>query len=645
MKNFYRALREAWRYWLPLVAGIMCSIAMAALWGGNIVVLFPAIETMVQGDNLQTWNEKRIAATRENVRNLEAEHDAIVLPPNTDDSHNNLRTKKDLLNAKLQAERIGLVSRESLQPWLQKWLPATPFHTVLLVLALLVAGTILKQIFGMANAVLVSYVSQNIAREIRMRVFDKALTLDRQGFNALGASGFTASITQTTNVLAQGITAFYGGFLTEPLRIFSCVLLALLVSWRVALASMIFAPVMVVSMIWLNRKIRGLAKQALDRSLGFHHVMLEVFNARGTVQSYTMEEFERERFHKATKQMRRMGILGGFYNSLANPITECFGIAALCTGLGTAAYLVITHETHIFGIRMTSQPMTVTELTVVFGLLVGATEPLRKLSGAIAGINSGSAAADLLYPLLDKQTQIVDPPNPQQLSAPHHAIQFQNVTFSYDGKHDVLTNVNLTIPFGERLAVVGPNGGGKSTLMNLLCRFFDPQQGQLLIDGFSLKDLALHDIRSRIAIVSQQSEFFNETIQHNIRYGRWEATDEEVIEAAKKAKAHDFISGFAQGYQTRVGPNGQRLSGGQRQRIALARALLRNSEILILDEATNQIDVESEKLIHEALLCHACDRTLIMITHRQSTLTLATRVVQVDRGGLTVISESQSKAA
>jgi ATP-binding cassette subfamily B protein/subfamily B ATP-binding cassette protein MsbA len=182
-------------------------------------------------------------------------------------------------------------------------------------------------------------------------------------------------------------------------------------------------------------------------------------------------------------------------------------------------------------------------------------------------------------------------------------------------------------------------------MLNLLCRFYDPQQGKVRIGGISLRRLAIRDIRSRIAIVSQQSDFFNESILHNIRYGRWEATNEEVIEAAKKAKAHDFISEFPQGYQTVVGPNGQRLSGGQRQRIALARALLRNCEILILDEATNQIDVESEKLIHAALLEHGRDRTLIMITHHQSTLTLATRVVQLDRGQLTEVSRATPDAA
>ena len=342
MNNFYRALREAWRHWLPLSTGILCSFVMAMLWGANIVALFPAIETMVHGDNLQSWNEKRIVASREKLAALKTDYQATVLPAKTDGNYHKLRLKKDLLGAKLQAEQASLQSHESLQPWMEKWLPTQPFSTVVLVLALVVCGTILKQFFGLANTVLVSYVSQCIAREVRLRVFSKAVTLDRQGFNSLGTSGFTAFITHTTDGLAQGITSFYGGLLAEPLRIVSCLVLALMVSWRVTLASLVFAPMMFVLMVWLNRKIRGMARNALDRSLGFHHVMLEVFSALGTVQANTMESFEQERFRKSTKEMRRMGVLASFYNALANPITEVFGIPALCSSLGTAGYLVST---------------------------------------------------------------------------------------------------------------------------------------------------------------------------------------------------------------------------------------------------------------------------------------------------------------
>ncbi len=637
MQNFYRALREAWRYWPILTAAMICSLFAAVLWGANIVLLFPIVEATVHGDNLQTWNGKRIAESREKLLALEADLQTAERSPATGGS---LRQQQDQVRSVLLAEQASLQSREQLQPWLEAWLPNSPLRTVLLVLVLVVCGTLLKQLFGIANAVLVSYVSLSIARDLRMQVFGKAVALDRRGFQSLGISSFMTTITQTTDSVAQGITAFYGGLLSEPLRILSCLSLAFLMSWRLTLASLIFMPVMVWLIVWLNRKIREMARQAWNRTRAFHHIMLEVFTALPTVQANTMEEFERERFRAATGQMRRIGVQASFYSALANPVTEVFSVAVLCTGLGAALYLAISQETHLFGIPLSSQHMSVTELTVVFGLLIGATEPLRKLSGAISGVNTGSAAAELLYPLLDAQSQIVDSPDPQSVSRPHRSIEFRDVAFSYDGQHHVLTRGNLTIPFGERLAVVGANGSGKSTLVNLICRFYDPQKGSVLIDGVSLKDLSVHDLRSRIAVVTQQSDFFNETILHNIRYGRWEATDEEVVEAAKKARAHEFIREFAEGYQTLVGPGGQRLSGGQRQRIALARALLRNAEILILDEATNQIDVESEELIHATLLEHGCGCTMIMVTHRQSTLRLATRVVQVAGGELVEVADA-----
>jgi ATP-binding cassette subfamily B protein/subfamily B ATP-binding cassette protein MsbA len=306
----------------------------------------------------------------------------------------------------------------------------------------------------------------------------------------------------------------------------------------------------------------------------------------------------------------------------------------LCTGVIVSGYLVINQETHILGIPMSDKPLSITLVTVFFAMLVGASDPLRKLSSVITGINSGMAAAGLLYPILEAKSHLVEPTSPTELPKPHKRIEFRDISFSYDGLQQVLQNINLTIQRGDHLAIVGPNGGGKSTIINLLCRFYDPQQGQVLIDGVPLCDVTIKDLRSRIALVTQQTEMFNESILHNIRYGRWDASDEEVKAAACLARADNFISGFPHGYGTLVGPNGHRLSGGQRQRISLARAFLRNAEILILDEATSQIDADSEKLIHEALVDYGQDRTLIMITHRESTLSLANRIVRVDRGQL-----------
>jgi ATP-binding cassette subfamily B protein/subfamily B ATP-binding cassette protein MsbA len=647
MRLFVRALKEGLHHWPKLALALACSLVGAALWVANIGALSPIIQTTLNRQSLQDWNRGRAADAAGNIKKLDAQ---IAVATKTVDAASDGEKKKslafdlDVLRGKRRAEQLTIASSERLQPFLE-YLPSKPFPTVLVIVSAVLLATILKQIVSLADTMLVSSVSQSIARDIRIRIFDKAVALDRPGFNSLGISGFSAYIMQTTEMLAGGITSFYDGALNEPLRVIGCLIGAALISWRLTLASLIFTPIVVFMIVWLNRRIRDISRRVVSRSRGFNHVMLEVFSSLMTVQAYTMEGFERERFRSATKEMRRAALRSVYYSSLASPITEIFGIGMLCTALGVAAYLLINQETSIFGITITSEPLSIPAMTVFFGLMIGAADPLRKLSGVITGINTGMAAAKILYPVLDQQSRIVDPPHPRQIAKPHRQIEFRNVGFSYDGSHYVLRNVNLAIPFGEHLAIIGPNGGGKSTLVSLLCRFFDPQEGEITIDGVPLKEMALGDLRGRIALVTQQTELFNETILHNIRYGCWTASDEAVIEAAKRAKAHDFISSFPEGYKTIVGPNGQRLSGGQRQRVALARAILRNAEILIMDEATSQIDAESERLIHDVLAELGQGRTMIMISHRESTLALARTIAQIDHGELRIIERGAARAA
>ncbi len=637
MKYLARALKQAWRHWPALAIALFCSLGVAALWGANIAALFPIIETTLHGQSLQEWNLKRLEraqssqATHEaEAQQLEQRRAATVNPKEKQE----LGFQLDVLKTQIKLDRAGIYSAERLQPFLARFMPSKPFATVTLI-ALLVAGaTALKQLLMLTNTMLVSYVSQSIARDVRGQLFDKSLSLDRPAFDSQGISGFTAHITHTTDMLASGITSFYGGAVTEPLRILACLGGAWLISWRLTLASLVFAPIAAFLILFLNRRIRALSLRVLDRSMGFHHVMLEVFNSLLTVQANTMEDFERRRFGDSTAGIRRYAMKATFYNALSSPVTELLGMGILCTGVIVSGYLVINQETHIFGIPMSDKPLSITAMTVFFAMLVGASDPLRKLSTVITGVNSGMVAAGFLYPILEKKSYLVESPTPTPLPTPHERIEFRDISFSYDGIQPVLRQVNLAIHRGDHLAIVGPNGGGKSTIINLLCRFYDPRQGEVLIDGISLRDVALKDLRGRIALVTQQTELFNESILHNIQYGRWNATEEEVKAAARLARADGFISEFPQGYQTRVGPNGQRLSGGQRQRIALARAFLRNAEILILDEATSQIDVESEKLIHDALVEYGQGRTLIMITHRESTLSLATRIVRIENGRL-----------
>ena len=649
MHYFLRALREAAKNWPLLAAAMLCSAAVAALWSANIAALHPIIEVTLKGESLQSWNQREVAAARERIEGADAERTAVharLAGAAVDGAE--LATDRNrlaLLEQKQAADGRVVAWGEWLGPWLDRLLPIDPFKTVLVVVAFVVVSTVLKHVLLLTGTMLVSWVAMDISRTIRSKVFDKALELDRAQFMRQGSAGFMAQVTHTADMLASGITTVYGGAITEPLKILGCLGGAFIVSWRLTLACLTLAPVVGFLMVWLNRRIRGVSKSILARSRGFHHVLLEALNNVLTVQAYTMEDFERQRFRTCTGDMMRTGMWHAFYHALANPITEILGIGMVATSIAVGAWLVINQETQIFGITMTDQPMTVSGIMVFFGLLIGASDPVRKLSAVITGFNMGIVGAQGLYPLLDTPSKLSEASAPRTLPSPHREIRLDGVSFSYDGIDTVLRDVNVSIAFGERVAIVGPNGGGKSTLVNLICRFYDPTQGRVLLDGVPLTDLALRDLRRRIALVTQQTELFNESILYNIRYGRWEASDEEIEAAARQAHAHEFIADFPEGYRTMVGPNGFRLSGGQRQRISLARAFLRNAEILVLDEATSQIDVESERLIHEALARYVENRTVIMITHRASTLALADAIIEVEHGTVRKRPTRQHQAA
>jgi subfamily B ATP-binding cassette protein MsbA len=649
MHYLFRALREAVKRWPLLLAAFACSAGVAGLWGANIAALFPIIEVTLRGESLQSWNDKRIESARERLDTAEEEsrrlRDDLAAGTLDPAAAHAARTRVDTLTTAAHGDRAVLYSGEKLRPWLARLFPTDPFRTVLVVVMLVVVSTFLKHVLLLASTLLVTWVAMNIARDIRLKVFDKALELDRTQFMRHGSAGFMAQVTSTSDMLASGITAVYGGAVTEPLKILACLGCAVMVSWRLTLACLMLAPVVGFLMVWLNRRIRGVSQGILARSRGFHHVLLEALNNVLTVQAYTMEDFERKRFRHCTGDMLKTGMWHTFYHALANPITEILGIGMVATSIAVGAWLVINQETKIFGITMTEQPMTVPGIMIFFGFLIGASDPVRKLSGVITGLNVGMVGAQGLYPLLDTPSKLVEAAEPRRVPSPHREIRLENVSFSYDGIDTVLRDVNVSIRFGERVAIVGPNGGGKSTLVNLVCRFYDPTAGRVTIDGVPLTDVALADLRGRIAMVTQQTELFNESIHYNIKYGRWDATDEEIEEAARKAHAHDFIADFPDGYRTMVGPGGFRLSGGQRQRISLARAFLRNAEILVLDEATSQIDVESERLIHEALARYVENRTVIMITHRASTLALADSILEVEHGHVTKRPAAQHQAA
>ncbi|HUE75088.1 MAG TPA: ABC transporter ATP-binding protein, partial [Pirellulaceae bacterium] len=341
----------------------------------------------------------------------------------------------------------------------------------------------------------------------------------------------------------------------------------------------------------------------------------------------------RRKLHHSGKQYFFRAIKIALYNALARCSAEALGISIVCVALLAGAYLVLNKQTDLFGIKIMDRPMSVPMLLTFYTLLVGMSDPARKLSEIFNYLQRGIAASDRVYEMLDRKPKIVDPPQPKYVKSPTPELHFDNVSFAYTPGQLVLRDVELTIPFGETIAFVGPNGCGKTTLINLLPRFYDPDEGTIRLDGLDTRDLRLRDLRQMIGLVSQQGLLFDDTVLNNIRYGTPYATEAEVIEAAKKAFAHKFITEkLEKGYNTNVGERGGRLSGGQRQRVLLARAILRDPQILILDEATSQIDLESEQLIHKVLEQFTRGRTTLLVTHRTASLALASRVVVMDGG-------------
>jgi len=309
----------------------------------------------------------------------------------------------------------------------------------------------------------------------------------------------------------------------------------------------------------------------------------------------------------------------------------------MTTAVVAGSYLVMYQTTEIFGIQITSKRLGPAAMLVFFGMLIGASDPVRKFAAVIDGINTGAVAANLLYPMLDQPTRINNPEHPVSTPRPHRVLRLENVNFSYDDSNQVLSDVSLKIPHGVTVAIVGANGSGKSSMINLLCRFYDPQGGSVCLDETDVRSMDLKDLRGRIALVTQNTELFNEDIYYNIGYGAENATREEIIEAARAAHAETFIrDDLPRQFETVLGQNGHRLSGGQRQRIALARALVRDPDILILDEATSQIDMESERLIFDTIREQCRHRTVFFVTHRKSVLDIAEIILRFDRGAISV---------
>jgi ATP-binding cassette subfamily B protein/subfamily B ATP-binding cassette protein MsbA len=650
MNNFFRALRLVFRYKWTLAASTFTAIMVALLWSLNIGGAYPVLAVITSGQSVQDWladsivqSQKKVDDFNAKISTLQADIDNVqaAWAAAPVDDQKSLQTKQLRLKHELASQTTSLEAEQSylkrckfFQPYVGKYLPADAYTALVVIMMAISLGYILKNIFLVFDSILVDRLSNLATLDLRKKFYRRTLRMDLGSFNEARVSELMSRFTNDVSVINNGIQTVIGRAVREPLKMFACLIFAAWINWRLLLISLIIAPLAGYLINRLSKMLKRANRKALEETSTFYNILSETLGGIKVVKAFTMERQERLRFHQNSKQFYRKTMKISRLDALIHPVTELAGITMICLTILAGTYMVLhPQQTHLWGIKICTRPMKFTDLALFYAMLAGSIDPARRLSDVFNGIQRACAAADRVYQLLDREPSVCDPAKPRTLVRHHRHIVFENVSFSYLPDQTVLSDINLRIPYGETLAIVGANGSGKTTLANLIARFYDPTSGSIRIDDVDLREARMRDLRSQIGLVTQEPLLFDDTVFNNIRYGSPQATKQQVIDAARKAYAHRFIEELLEkGYDTNVGQLGGRLSGGQRQRISIARAILRDPPVLILDEATSQIDLESEQLIHKVLEQFVRGRTAIIITHRLQTLDLADRVLVLDQG-------------
>jgi subfamily B ATP-binding cassette protein MsbA len=635
MKNFYRVVQLTLKRRTTFIVAVACSIGVALFWGGNLALIKPVIEIVFTdkkphalADQKVTDAQDKLTATDQVLTQL-----AVELAAAPAAKQRELKTRQDRLKSQRLVDEKRLKIAEFVRPLVRKYVPNDTFAALALFLGFFVVATLLKDAMLVGNLVLVERLTQLAMFDLRNQLFRKTLQMEMAHFGEGHSSHLMHRISGDVNCAFAGVNVLCGRMILEPLKMLACLAGAAYICWKLLLVSLLVVPLAAYVMVRLTKSLRKANKRAMEE-MGFLYTLLsETLTNIQTVKAFGMERHERHRYHSSGKKYYHRSMRIIFFNALGRASAEFMGMAIISMAIGVGAYLVIHPQAKLFGIPIMDPPLNLSSLLAFYALLAGVSDPARKMSEVMGTLQRGVAAADRVFDIVDYQPKIVDPPQPKILSNPRPELVFDRVSFQYTTGQRVLHDVELRIPFGQTVAIVGPNGCGKTTLANLLPRFYDAVDGAVRLDGIDIRDLRVKDLRRLTGLVAQQATLFDDTVLNNIRYGSPHASEEAVVAAAEKAFAHRFIvERLGKGYQTVVGERGGRLSGGQRQRVLLARAILRDPKFLILDEATSQIDLESEQLIHRVLEQFIHGRTTLLITHRMSSIALADRIVVMDMG-------------
>jgi subfamily B ATP-binding cassette protein MsbA len=497
-------------------------------------------------------------------------------------------------------------------------------ESLLLVLPLaLFAVAVLKSVFNYGQNYLMNYVGNQVITDIRQQLFGKLIRLPVSYHDANTSGRLVARVVSDVTLMANAVAGVLKDIFQQGLTFLAMMGVIFYQNWRLGGLSVIVIPLAVFTMVRMGKRLRALAASGQERMGDMASTLQETLSGIRMVKAYGREESEAARFQRSNRSFLSTTMKAIQVSSLGSSHMEVIGVVGVAVIIWYGGFLVINGS------------MTPGEFFSFLTAMFMAYAPIRKLSGSNNAIQQALAAAERVFGVLDLKTEQEAEKGQLELPRIAQSVTFDDVTFHYESQSvPALNDINLTIRAGEMVALVGSSGSGKTTLVNLIPRFYEPTAGRILIDGIDTQSYTLRSLRSQIGMVSQDVVLFDDSIRNNIAFGREDATDEDIVQAARLAYAHDFVERLPEAYQTVVGEKGVKLSGGERQRLAIARAILRDPPLLILDEATSALDTESERVVQLALANLMKNRTTVVIAHRLSTIQQADRIMVMARGSI-----------
>jgi len=511
--------------------------------------------------------------------------------------------------------------------YLQQFIPSA-IHNVWTMVAVAILGVFfIKGLCDYFGNYFVNYVGFSAVTDLRQKVFERVLRQDAHFFESHSTGRLMSNIMNDLEKIQVATSHMLADWLRQSFTVVFLLFVVIQKDWRLALVSLSVLPFVLIPTLRIGRRIRRTTRRAQDDAADLNQILQETISGHQVVKSFGTEDIEANRFRVAANRLKSSNLRYILQQALPSPLIENFGAITIVGLLSYARLQIKDHS------------LTPGEFSSFVIALLMLYEPVKRLTGIHNIFQQAIGASQKVFEYLDGDQQISDKPGAVKLGKLQQSIVLDNVSFRYSNAPNgfTLSGVQLEVRAGEVVALVGPSGAGKTTLANLVPRFYDVTGGAVRIDGKDIRDLQLASLRQRVGMVAQETFLFNDTVANNIRYGKPKAKDDEIREAARNALADEFIERMSAGYDTMIGERGVKLSGGQRQRLAIARALLKNAPILILDEATSHLDTESEILVQKALQTLMSNRTVIVIAHRLSTIRRADKIVVLDRGQITEI--------